>query len=178
MDRGDWQGPWGRKESDTTEQLLLLIAPPGGMLAINLCPHFKGEQVRLWQDKWLLLKHVFGPCPGTDLQSIYFPPLKLILKSICETFFKSSWDSTDESLRDNKWFSQLGPLMSFHFIVSVCLRGLSCSEYETSWIHRLVSCSDTCFPLVFDFQLPPCVSQPAVIWRYSFAWIAHWRVDF
>ena len=51
MDRGDWQGPWGRKESDTTEQLLLLIAPPGGMLAINLCPHFKGEQVRLWQDK-------------------------------------------------------------------------------------------------------------------------------
>ena len=24
MDRGDWRGPWGRKESDTTEQLLLL----------------------------------------------------------------------------------------------------------------------------------------------------------
>ena len=23
MDRGDWRGPWGRKESDTTEQLLL-----------------------------------------------------------------------------------------------------------------------------------------------------------
>ena len=25
MDRGDWRGPWGRKESDTTEQLLLLL---------------------------------------------------------------------------------------------------------------------------------------------------------
>ena len=24
MDRRDWRGPWGRKESDTTEQLLLL----------------------------------------------------------------------------------------------------------------------------------------------------------
>ena len=25
MDRGDWWGPWGRKESDMTEQLLLLL---------------------------------------------------------------------------------------------------------------------------------------------------------
>lgn len=144
----------------------------------QLVPHFKDEQVRLWQDKQLILKHVLGLCPGTDLHTIYFPPLKLILNPYVKHFLKSSRESTDESHRDNKWFSQLGTLMSFHFLVSVWLRGLSCSEYEASWIHRLVSCSDTCFPLVFDFQLPSCISQPAVIWRNSFAWIAYWRVYF
>lgn len=61
-----------------------------------------------------------------------------------------------------KWFSQLGTLMVFCEPVSLCLRGLGCSERDFLDPH-VHACSDACCPLVFDFRSPSCVSQPAVI---------------